>query len=74
MRILTYIEGSPGKGVLYKNMGMCRLKLFLILSMQRIKEIESLLMTTAFMLEAIWLPEEVKSRVLYLVLLKQSME
>ena len=43
--------------------------------MQRIKEIENLLMTIALMLDAIWLLREVKSRVLRFVpVLKQSIE
>ena len=41
LRILTYIKGSPDKGLLYKNHGHLRLKLFQTLIMHEIKEKKS---------------------------------
>jgi len=58
-----------------RGMDICELKLFHILIMQKIKKIESLPLTTALILEAIWLLERVRSRALCLVrVLKQSIE
>jgi len=72
LRILTYIKRSS-KGLLYKTYGHLQVKIFHILIMQRIKDIESLPLATTLMLEEIWLLGGVRSRVLCLVLVpKQS--
>jgi len=65
-RILTSIKGFPGKRLLYKNHVHLQIKAFQIQIMQEIKEIENLLLATAFTWEVIWLLERV-SRMLYLV-------
>ena len=64
-----------GKGLLYKKYRHLRLEAFLIQILQKIKEMENLLLATLFMLGIICLLGEVKSIILHLVLmLKQSME
>ena len=65
MRILTLIKRSPVKRLLYENHGHLRIEAFHILIMHGIKAGKSLLMTTAFILEVIWLRGGVRRRVLH---------
>ena len=53
LRILTYIKGSSGKGLLDKKHGYLHIEAFQIRIMSEIKEIENLLLATALMLEII---------------------
>ena len=73
LRILTYLKGSLGKRLLYKNYEHLRIEDFSDPNYARDKDIESLFMVIALILEIIWLLRGVRSRVLYLVpVLKQS--
>ena len=68
LKILTHIKGSPGKSMSYKK-HESTLKVFQILIMQVMKQIESPYLTIALVLEAICLFEGVRSKVLYLILM-----
>ena len=62
LRILTYIEGPPSKELLYKKHEYLQIEAFQIQIMQDM--IENLLLTTALMLEIIWLLRGVRRRML----------